>query len=125
MPITTTVDYDRDLTIFTVTGNPHIDEGITTLIEFYQSKPSKNVLWDFSKGSLAHVTFDELRNTVEYAIPHTKKRTGGKTIFVAPRAFEYGTIKVLKTFGEITRLSVQLAVFRSIKEANKWLDKED
>ena len=49
MSITTSVDNDKQLTIHTVTGEASFEEGITTLKQFYEDRPTMNTLWDFAR----------------------------------------------------------------------------
>ena len=66
MPITTTTDHDRQLTIHTVTGEPAFEDGMATLKQFWEGQPTMNVLWDFRKASLARVSFEETEAIMDY-----------------------------------------------------------
>ena len=66
MPITTTIDHDRQLTIHTVTGEPSIEEGMETLKQSLEVQPTRNVLWDFRKASLVHVSSEETEAMMNY-----------------------------------------------------------
>ena len=125
MPITTTISHDRALTIHTVTGDPPFDELMATLKQFWESQPTRNLLWDFSEARLAHISYSEARKIIDYVRPQTEKRAGGKTALVGSKDIEYGMSRTLKALREFQNPSYQLEVFRSMEEASQWLDEED
>ena len=125
MPITTTIDHDRQLTIHTVAGKPPFEELMTTLKQFWEDQPTMNLLWDLTKASLVHLTYSEARKIIDYVRPHTEKRAGGKTALVSPSDLEYGVSRQIKSLREFQHPSNQLEVFRSIEEANQWIDDEN
>jgi hypothetical protein len=125
MPIVNSIDHDKALTIHTVTGEPLFEEIIAAVKQFYESKPTKNVLWDLRKASLVHVSYAELRKILDYVSPMAEKRAGGKTALVGTKDLEFAMSRTFKTFSEIGNLPFQVEAFRSIEEANQWLDEED
>ncbi len=125
MPITTTIDHDRQLTIHTVTGEPSFEEGMATLKQSLEGKPTRNVLWDFRKASLARVSSKETEAMMDYIKHHSEKRSGGKTALVASGDLEYGLSRIAQALAEIKSFSFQMEVFRSLKEAIQWLGEEE
>jgi hypothetical protein len=125
MPVTTSVDNDMQLTIHTVTGEASFEEGMTTLKQFFEVRPTKYVLWDFRKGSLAHVSYKDTEAMMDYIKHHSEKRSGGKTAFVVSRDLEYGLSRMAQTLAEIKNLSIQMEIFRSFKEAIRWFGEEE
>jgi len=125
MSITTSVDNDKQLTTHTVIGEVSFEEGMTTLKQFWEDRPTMNVLWDYRKGSLARVSSVDLERMVDYVTVHSEKRAGGKTAIVVSRDLESGLSRVLDTLRDIRRVPFQLQVFRSMEKANQWLDEEE
>lgn len=79
MPITATIDHDRQLAIQTVIGEPFFEEGMATLKQFWEGQHTRNVLWDFRKASLAGVSSIEEKAITDYIKSHSEKSSGGKT----------------------------------------------
>jgi hypothetical protein len=125
MSITTSVDNDKQLTTHTVIGEVSFEEGMTTLKQFWEDRPTMNVLWDFRKGSLARVSSVDFERIVDYVTVHSEKRAGGKTAIVVLRNLESGLSRILETLRDIRRVPFQLQVFRSMEKANQWLDEEE
>ena len=125
MSITTSVDNDKQLTTHTVIGEVSFEEGMTTLKQFWEDRPTMNVLWDYRKGSLARVSSVDLERMVDYVTVHSEKRAGGKTAIVVSRDLESGLSRVLDTLRDISRVPFQLQDFRSMEKANQWLDEEE
>lgn len=125
MPITITTDHDRDLTIFTVAGKPHFLEGMSSLRHFWESRPTKNTLWDFRELILGRLTFGELDEIINYIRPQAEKRAGGKTSIVGTKDIVTGTEKLIASYCGTHKFPFQMRAFRSIRKANKWLDEED
>ncbi len=125
MSITISVDNDKQLTTYTVIGEISFEEVMSTLKQFLEGQPTMNVLWDFRKGSMAQLTSGDLERIADYAMLHSEKRAGGKTAVVVSRDLEYGLARVLDTLRDIRKLPYQLEIFRSVEEANQWLDEEE
>jgi hypothetical protein len=125
MSITTSVDNDKQLTTHTVIGEVSFEEGMTTLKQFWEDRPTMNVLWDFRKGSLARVSSVDLERIVDYVAVHSEKRAGGKTAIVVLRDLESGLSRILDTLRDIRGVPFQFKIFRSMEEANQWLDEEE
>ena len=125
MPITITIDHDRDLTIFTVTGKPRFEEGMAALRQFWESRPTKNTLWDFREVILGRLTYGEIKKIVDYIRPQAGKRAGGKTSLVGSKDLVKGTKNLMVSYCGTNRLPFQMRAFRSIRKANKWLDKKE
>jgi hypothetical protein len=125
MPITTTIDHDRQLTIHTATGEPDFEEGMATLKRFWEGQPTMNELWDFRKAGLDRVSFEETEAIMDYIKRHSEKRSGGKTALVASGDLEYGLSRFSKSLAEIKSYPLQVEVFRSFKEAIRWLGEKE
>lgn len=125
MPITTSIDNDRQLTIHTVTGEASFEEGMATFRQFWEGRPTMNVLWDFRKADLARVSSKETEAMMDYIKHYSEKRSGGKTALVVSGDLEYGLSRMAQTLAEIKSLSIQIEIFRSFKEAIQWLGEEE
>jgi hypothetical protein len=125
MPITTTIDKERELTIHTVTGKPRFEEGMSTLRQFWENQPTKNTLWDFREVILGRLTYGEVKKIINYIRPQAGKRAGGKTSLVGSKDLVKGTNNLMVSYCGKNRLPFQIRAFRSIRKANKWLDQKD
>ncbi len=125
MPITTSVDNEKQLTTHTVIGQVSFEEGMETLKQSLEVQPTRNVLWDFRKASLARVSSKETEAMMNYIQHHSEKRSGGKTALVASGNLEYGLSRMAETLAEIKTISIQINAFRSFKEAIQWFGEEE
>jgi hypothetical protein len=126
MPITTSVDNDKQLTTYTVVGEASFEEVMTTIKQFHEvGRQTINVLWDLRKAGLARVSSKKTEAMINYIKLHSEKRSGGKTALVASRNLEYGLSRMAEMLNEIKSISIQRKVFRSIKEAIQWLDEAE
>jgi hypothetical protein len=125
MPITTSVDNDKQLTTHTVIGEISFEEVMTTLRQFWEGQLTISVLWDFRKGSMARFSFIEIERVADYVTFQAEKRTGRKTATVVSRESEYGLSRLINTLRVIRKVPLQLKIFRSMEEANQWLDEEE
>ncbi len=125
MSITISVDNDKHLTTHTVIGEISFEEVMSTLKQYWEGQPTMFLLWDFRKGSMAQLSYVDLERIVDYVTFHSEKRAGGKSAVVVSRDLEYGLARVLDTLRDIRKVHSQLGVFRSVEEANQWLDEEE
>ena len=125
MSIIMKIDHGRELTIHKVTGEVFCEEIITALKHYWGDQPTKNLLWDCTRANMNHLFYSEARTIIDYDIPKTNKRSGGKTALVGPKNLEFGMLRTLKALREFQNPSYQIEVFRSLVEANQWLDEED
>jgi len=121
MPITTTIDHDRELTIHTVAGEPSFEEGMATIKQFWEGQPTMNVLWDFRKASLPGLSLKETEAITDYIKHHWEKRSGGKSALVVLGDLEYTVSRIAQPLAEMNSFSIQMKIFRTFKEAIQWL----
>jgi hypothetical protein len=121
MPVTTNADHDKQLTIHTVTGEPSFEEGMAAFKQFWEGKPTQNVLWDFRKASLTRLSSIETEAMIDYIKQHAEKRSGGKTAILVSKDLEYGISRMAQTFAELKNIPFEMEIFRSIEEAIQWL----
>ena len=125
MPITTSVDNNKQLTIYTVVGEVSFEEVMTTIKQFHEiGQQTINVLWDLHKARLARVSSKETEAMMNYIKLHAEKRSGGKTALVASRNLENRLSRLAEMLNEIKSISIQRKVFLSFKEAIQWIEEE-
>jgi len=124
MPITTSFDNERQLTIHTITGEITTEEMMTTVMQFYKNQPSLNALWDYGKGTMTSLPIGLMEEHLKEIKPIIVKREGGKTAYVGSSDANYGTARMLQVHSEINQLPFQVMAFRSYEDAIKWIDEE-
>ena len=125
MPVTIKVDHDKQLTIHTVTGEPSFEEAMVAFKQFYESKITQNVLWDFRKASLYNISSGHIEKILDYVRQHAEKRSGGKTVILVSKDLEYGVSRMIQTLIELKGIPFKTEIFKSFEEAMQWLGKED
>lgn len=121
MPIITTVNEDRQLTINIVAGEVTFDELMTVIKGFWEKSPTPNLLWDFREGALAGVGQKEIDIITNYISIRGKP---GKSAFVASGDLDYGVSRMISTHGQMKNSPRTSNTFRSMSEAIKWLDSD-
>jgi hypothetical protein len=73
MSITTSVDREKQLTIFTIVGEPSFEDVMDNIKSFHEH-PTKNTLWDLRVANLIFPSSssENLQALVEYAKAHGK-----------------------------------------------------
>ncbi|HUL29981.1 MAG TPA: hypothetical protein VLZ03_05950 [Thermodesulfobacteriota bacterium] len=125
MPIETTRDQERNLTVHVVTGPVSEQEMYGTLEEFYKREPTALLLWDLSKADLSWVTPNMLQRFVRKAVKLGARRRGGRTAVVAPEDLQYGLGRMTEAFVESESAPFSFHVFRSRQDALSWLMADD
>lgn len=126
MPITLTIDRAKKLAILKVTGNPSVKEIMGAFEAYYQGQPTRNLLWDFSEGSVASFSFETINRAVKQSLAlareYSETRQPGRTAAVTPKDIDYGIAS------QYVALSIdsphRFKVCRSMAEAMKWLEGE-
>ena len=59
--IKTSINYQLDLTVHTVSGNVTPQEILNKLETYYLSEPTTRILWDFKNATVHKITIDELK----------------------------------------------------------------
>ena len=127
MPITTSVDAERNLTIHTMSGRLTFKEITQTLDTFYRKEHYPQfVLWDGRDATIVDLSQDEIRQLavyskrfkdLGYAIPN------GKRALLAPTSVDYGLARMIGSLKDILASDVPFEVrtFRDHDEAVAWL----
>lgn len=124
MSITININNDKQVSTFTVMGEISYEDVIATLKEFWQDKPTLNVLWDFRKGSMVQLSSADLEKIIDFVKVHAKKRAGGKSAFAVSKDLDYGLSRMLEAFASGEKIPLQTAIFRSFEEAMEWINKK-
>lgn len=127
MPIITTIDRERNITVHTATGNLTYEELVGTLESFYRNSDApENVLWDGRGASLVNLTPEQLKKLGAY----TKKFRdeglevkGGRRALLAPASVDYGLARMIGSFKDLLAQDIKFDVrtFRTYEEALEWL----
>jgi len=121
--IETDIDFEKDLTIFSVKGELTANEIIQYASGPYNQTPTKLVIWDVSEGHIYNNTSDEFRNIALKMKKLTEKRQGGKTAFIGNLDADFGMGRMYEVFAKTENLPVEFKSFKSLDEAMKWLGK--
>jgi len=121
VPITTDINRNKDLTTFTATGMVTYAEQIAVLKEFYEAKPTSNVIWDLRELYGPRLSNDELEEIVLFVKKkgHAKRR--GKTALVSTSDLDFGLSRMAENYAESENLPWQIQAFRTMAEALKWI----
>ena len=117
---------EGSLLIATVTGNITADVLIAVVLEYYPNNIVKNVIWDFTNGSLKSISqdgFGAIAKTTKMAVACGSRR-GGKTVFVGSDDCEYALSRMYMVIAEVIGVPIKYNVCKSIEEARNWLEQE-
>jgi hypothetical protein len=113
-----------DLSVFHAHGEATVAAFLSTFRSFL-SDPTPNVLWDLRECPLSNLAHDKLHWGVSQAMrSDTRKRPRGRSAFVCRGESDYNVMRILIAYAEAHRYGIDLAAFRDIDEARRWLDGE-
>lgn len=121
MPITSNIDPEKVLTIFTVKGNPLFEEFMAVVKSFYDGDPTQNVLWHIDQASVWDLSGKDIQKLAQYAPRIDKSRAGAKTAFVASDELSKSLSNLFMLFGQSSELKIQIQIFKSMDEALAWI----
>ena len=122
MPVSSSTDDTRSLTIFTVVGELTFEEQMKALRAFYSGSPTANVLWDFRLMEGNRSSSTELVRLFSYIKSNQEKRSNGETALVAATDLDFGLSRVSETLSHINELPWDIQAFRSMNDALQWID---
>lgn len=117
----TSIDYQNNLSIHTVTGEVTAQEILQKLEAYFAGEPTMLVLWNFSEAKIAAIPSDEFRRIPEVGKKYAGYRKGGKTALVFSSDAGFGMGRMFEAFSEIEGLSFVIRSFRSVEAAKQWL----
>lgn len=126
MPITTTIDTERNITIHTASGNLTYDELTQTLEFFYRNTDApENVLWDGRQASLVGLTAAQLKQLALYTKKFRREGIsvkGGRRALLVAASVDYGLARMIGAFKDLADdIKFEIRTFRTYKEALDWL----
>jgi len=121
MSITSKIDTEKDLTIFTAKGNSSFEEFMAVAKSFYAGEPTRNVLWNIDQTSVWDLSGEDILNLSQYAPRINKSKFGAKTAFVAPDDLSSALSKLFVRLGQSKKLKIDIKIFKSEAEALVWI----
>lgn len=118
--IETSIDYQLDLTVHTVSGDLTSQEILDKLEIYYQGRPTTLILWDLTNATWSGIATDELQELIRKAKKYSRK--GGKTAWVFSKGIDFGIGRMLEAFAEMEAYDYEFGSFRNRKDAKEWLD---
>lgn len=92
-----------------------------TVQVYYDDMPSLNVIWDLTEADPTSITAYEIRAMAKNVKKLSHSREGGKTAIISPKDISYGLSRMYQTYAEIFAQIINVEVFRSRLEAERWL----
>ena len=124
MPIITQTDKAKQLTVLALDdGETTFEEIAAAVTSLYEVTPTRNVLWDASKGSLVTLTKEHIEKLASFSPRFGNIRKGGKTALYSPGDTAFGLSRMFEIIGNLRNVPIQIKVFRDKGEAIKWLAK--
>jgi len=118
------VKIEGSLLTMSVNGDLAAEEVIAAVKEFYPNGMVKDVIWEFTNGSMQSISrqgFDAIAKATKETLA-SGVRHGGKTVFVGNAAVEYGLLRMYTAIAELTGVSILYNVFKTIEEARSWIE---
>jgi len=121
MPINNLVDFSKQMTLHTGSGQLDLDEIMATVKAFSDGQLTNNILWDLRNATVKPLTSNAL-DLIEKLV---KKSGNGKTpskvaIVASDDAYNVFT-QTLSAFVITENIPFSIVAFRSMTEALKWL----
>jgi len=121
MPYTLDRYEEENLTVITATGEIADGESYQAVKDFYDGRPTQNVIWDFRAVAMSLVSEDEITRLFEYSMKNLLKRQFGKTALVAPDEHDFELAQSTSVIGDLTDVPWEMQAFRTIEEAAAWI----
>ena len=123
MPITSRVDEENQLTIFTGTGDLSFDEVRDAITSFYEGNYTLKVIWDLCDATAREISSRQVEQIALLLEEYGGRSKGVRTAIVTPTDLNYGLSRMLISLVEIReeRYPVFMKAFRTMDEAENWL----
>jgi hypothetical protein len=109
------------VTVFRVRG----EAGPTGFVKSFRdflSDPTPRVLWDMRECGLSRLAHDQIRWLVSQLVRlDLRTRPSGRSAFVCPSEDDHNVMRLLIAFAEANGYRIELAAFRRVEEAQRWL----
>ncbi len=113
---------DRDLTLFRGRGRLEIREILESIVSFYKTGPTKNVLWDIREASIGHLGVNDILMIRDSLVVRSMQREGGRTAVVTSGKLDFGVARMGE--GYVQDIPLEFMMFQEIEAAESWLDKK-
>lgn len=113
------VNYDRDITVFKITGVLNAGELLEHVKNCNVGGVTKFILVDFTDASWTGLSAEQLKKNTATAGKYLSK--GGKSAFAFSTDADYGIGRMVEAFASIEKHDNEFCMFRSMDEAMNWL----
>lgn len=120
------IKYDDGLLIISVKGDLSTVETIEIIKKYYPIGSVKDVIWDYSDGSLQSIAqngFKAIADAVKEVIA-SGARQGGRTAFVGNATIKFGMLRMYTTIAETSEVPIEYYIHKTIEEAVHWLKQD-
>lgn len=117
--IKTSIDNQRDLIIHVVSGELTPQEMLNKLEFHHQRTPTKQILWDLTKGTWLRISGDELRGTVGRAKKYSSK--GSKMALLVSQKIDFGYGRMYAIQADMAEYESEFGCFLKRGDAENWL----
>ena len=125
MSISSQIDHVNGITIFSASGKLTFDEAMAEVKMFY-IQPTPNVVWDLRSVSEVNLSSSEIWEIASFRPRHeSSKRINGKTAIVTSQDLLFGLSRMFQSFSENEDVPFAVMIFRTMEEAQGWLDNDD
>jgi len=108
---------------FSVSGILTADNVIDTAARAYPDSPQL-IIWDLTNATMANMEMSDMKRIAVHLKKFGKNRANGKTAFVSQRNIDFGLFRMYIAYAELEGTPVTFSVFRTLKDAQKWLFSE-
>lgn len=121
MPINNLVDFSKQMTLHTGSGQLELDEIMATVKAFSNGQLTTNILWDLRNATVKPPTSDALDLIKKLTKKSGKRKAPRKVAIVASSDLFNVLTQTLSTFFLTENVPFSVVAFRSMTEALKWL----
>ena len=129
MPITSTIDRVRNLTIYTARGNIIADELRSSVKKFWDSPAlTLNLIWDVREATFDRMKFKDVDDILFHLTDYQDRfseREFGKTAIVVNNEEHFSIMRQLANHASIQCLPIIPEVFKTMGEAMAWIDQTE
>lgn len=120
--ISVSVLKDADLTVFEAHNSYTIEDIMQALDEQFVLNPTNNIIWDFSKATIAHFDVESFAKVAEISKRFQKFRKTPKTAIIVKDKIEGIAAKLYTVTAKDKHVDVEYKIFSAINEAHLWLE---
>lgn len=120
------VEYENDLTIYTIIGQFQFQDFMTKHRKFYSEKPTKYVLFDATNGQFDEIKTEDVEHIAEFMRSNVEKRPkNAKTAIVVKGMSDFGMTRMYQIWMEIKQVNIRTKIFSKKESALKWIHQEN